>query len=76
MQPSTEQELAAVRDRHRTWLRQQPGFTGSFISRDKQGQPVLVLQFNPVTPEVHQKVAQRFEGVPVEIHEVPIARAY
>ena len=76
MNATSQQQLGAVRDEHGSWLRQQPGYTGSFLGRDKDGKPILVLQFHPVTPEMRQSITKKFEGYPVEIRDIPMARAF
>jgi hypothetical protein len=72
----TEQQLKEARDQQSAWLRQQPGYTGSVISHDKQGEPVLVLQFHPVTPDLRRQLAQKFPDIPIEVRDIPMARAY
>jgi hypothetical protein len=69
MKSFTPEELQAVRDRHESWLRAQPGVVGTGIGLDKSGRISLKVFSNKMSADTRIAIAQRLDAVPVAIEE-------
>lgn len=69
MKKFSERELAALRDRHESWLMSQQGVTGTSIGLDAGGDLVLRIFTVGATPATRSNVAARLPGVPLAWEE-------
>lgn len=66
--PTTE-ELRALRDRHESWLRVQPGVVATSISLGPDGNPCLRLFVQHLSAATHTKIKKRLRNVPLQFEE-------
>jgi len=64
MKDWTYEQLTEYRNSKRNLLQSLPGYSGNYIRRSPLA---IVLQFDPVTPEIEAVIRREFAGVPVEI---------
>lgn len=65
----TEKRLQAERDRHESWLQQQPGFQGSGVGLNAAGKVSIKVYTSGMPPDVQESIRQKLNEVPVAFEE-------
>ncbi len=73
---SIEDQLLAARDKHETWLNQQPGVSATGIGMNSGGQTCVKIFTNHMPPDVKTAISQRFGSTPVDFEETGEFRAF
>jgi hypothetical protein len=71
MKSFTQHELLAIRDRHESWLRSQPGVVGTGIGMDKAGKICIKVFTDRISPSTRNAIYEHLSDLPVALEEMP-----
>jgi len=65
----TQEQLRSERDKHKSWLSQEPGVMGTSIGIGRDGKACIRVLSNRIPAARQNEILQRFGSAPVEIVE-------